>query len=250
MTTIDLNCDMGEGYDSDARVMPLVTSANVACGFHAGDPVTMRRTVRLARAHGVAVGAHPSFPDRSGFGRRLLAASPDEVRDDVTYQIGALWAICRSEGVRMAFVKPHGALYNAAARDEALARAICEAARSVEPALAVVCLARSPMAALARGMGVACIEEAFADRAYTASGALVSRTLPGAVIHDVEAVAERASRMVREQSVAAVDGTPVRLEFQTLCLHGDTPGADRIAAVIRRRLEADGVTIRAAWPAA
>ncbi len=250
MNTIDLNCDMGEGYDSDARVMPLITSANVACGFHAGDPGTMRRTVRLARAHGVAVGAHPSFPDRSGFGRRLLAASPDEVRDDVTYQIGALWAVCHAEGVRMTFVKSHGALYNAAAQDEALARAICEAIRSVDPKLAVVCLARSPMATLARGLGVPCLEEAFADRAYTASGTLVSRKLPGAVIHDMEAVAERASRMVREQSVVAIDGTPVRLEFQTLCLHGDTPGADQIAAVIRRRLEADGVTIRAATPAA
>ncbi len=245
MTTIDLNSDMGEGYGSDARLMPLVTSANVACGFHASDPGTMRRTVRLAREHGVAVGAHPSYPDRAGFGRRALAATPDEVRDDVTYQIGALWGFCRAEGVRLAHVKAHGALYNAAAQDRALARAICEAARAVDPALVVVCLARSAMVEVARELGVPCVEEAFADRAYTAQGTLVPRSAPGAVLHDLDAVAERASRMVREQRVAAIDGTVVPLSFQTLCLHGDTPGAERFAAAIRQRLGADGIAVRA-----
>ena len=249
MITVDLNCDMGEGYPSDARLMPLVTSANVACGFHASDPATMHRTVSLARQHGVAVGAHPSFPDRSGFGRRLMAASPEEVRDDVTYQIGAVWAFCRAEGVRLAHVKAHGALYNAAADDPALARAICEAVRAVDPSLAVVCLARSRMAQLTRELGLTCVEEAFADRAYTAAGALVSRRLPGAVIEDEGEVAERASRMVREKRVVAMDGTVVPLEAQTLCVHGDTPGAERLAAAIRARLEADGVTIRAIAPA-
>lgn len=244
MTSVDLNCDMGEGCPSDARVMPLITSANVACGFHASDPATIRRTVRLARAHGVAVGAHPSFPDRSGFGRRFLAASADEVRDDVTYQIGAVWAFCRAEGVPLTHVKAHGALYNAAAEDEELARALCEAVRGVDPALAVVCLARSRMATVIRSLGLRCVEEAFADRAYTPDGALVSRRSPGAVIEDVAQVAERASRMVRERNVVAIDGTVVPLEPLTLCLHGDTPGAERLALAIRRRLEADGVQIR------
>ena len=243
--TIDLNCDMGEGYPSDARIMPLISSANVACGFHASDPATMRRTVRLARAHAVAVGAHPSFPDRAGFGRRFMAATADEVRDDVTYQIGALWGFCQAEGVRLTHVKAHGALYNVAAEDPALARAICEAARSVDPSLTVVCLAHSRMTEVARVMGVPCIEEAFADRAYTGAGALVPRRTPGSVIEDPEQVAERASRMVRERTVVAIDGTVIPIEAGTLCLHGDTPGAEHLAAAIRHRLEADGVAIRA-----
>ncbi len=241
---IDLNCDMGEGEGSDALVMPLVTSANVACGFHAGDAATMRRTVRLARRHGVAVGAHPSYPDREGFGRRNVDATPDQVRDDVTYQIGALWAFCRAEGVRLTHVKPHGALYDAAAADAELARAICEAVRAVDPSLAVVCLARSPMVDLVRRAGLACAEEAFADRAYTSAGTLVPRSAPGAVIHDAEQVAERASMIVREKRVVAVDGTVVPLCAQTLCVHGDTPGAERLAAAIRARLAADGVEVR------
>jgi UPF0271 protein len=242
---VDLNCDMGEGVPTDASIMPLITSANVACGFHASDPATMRRTVRLAREHGVAVGAHPSFPDRAGFGRRFMAASPDEVRDDVTYQIGALWAFCQAEGVRLTHVKAHGALYNAAAEDEGLARALCEAARGVDPSLAVVCLARSRMVEVVRSLGMRCVEEVFADRAYTRSGALVSRRLPGAVLHDPAEVAERASRMVRERRVISIDGAPVELEPHTLCLHGDTAGADDLVRAIRRRLEADGVAIRA-----
>jgi 5-oxoprolinase (ATP-hydrolysing) subunit A len=242
--SIDLNCDMGEGEASDPLIMPLVTSANVACGFHASDPETMRRTVRLAREHGVAVGAHPSYPDRAGFGRRYLAASPEEVRDDVTYQIGALWAFCRAEGVRLTHVKAHGALYNAAATDRELARAVCEATRAVDPALAVTCLARSPMAEVARSLGVPCIEEAFADRAYTAAGTLVSRRAPGAVIQEEAKVVERVSAMVREKRVVAIDGTVVPIEAQTICVHGDTPGAERLIAAIRARLKSDGVAVR------
>jgi UPF0271 protein len=240
---IDLNCDMGEGIGDDARLMPLVTSANVACGFHAGGPETMRRTVRLAREHGVAVGAHPGYPDRAGFGRRHLAASPDEVRDDVTYQIGALWAFCRAEGIRLTHVKPHGALYNDAAEDRDLARAICEAARQVDPALTVVCLARSPMAEVARALGIPCAEEAFADRAYTARGTLVSRRTPGAVIRDPAEVAARVSRMVREGRVAAIDGMLVPIAAGTICIHGDTPGAVELVTAIRARLAADGVAV-------
>lgn len=245
MKKVDLNCDMGEGSSADERLLPIVTSANVACGFHAGDPATIRRTIHLARAYGVTIGAHPSFPDRSGFGRRLMAATPEEVRDDITYQIGALWAFCRAEGVRLSHVKVHGALYNAAAEDEALARAICGAVFAIDRRLVVVCLARSRMAAIARDLGMPYLEEAFADRAYTPAGALVSRRTPGAVIHDPEEVAERASRMVREQSVVAIDGTVVPLNVQTLCVHGDTPGAELIAAAIRKRLEADRVEIAA-----
>jgi UPF0271 protein len=241
---IDLNCDMGEGAGSDERIVPLVTSVNVACGFHAGDAATMRRTVRLARAHGAAVGAHPSFPDREGFGRRAVNASPEQVRDDVTYQIGALAAFCRAEGVPLVHVKPHGALYNLAAGDAALARAIGEAVRAVDPALVVVCLARSPMAAILRELGLACAEEAFADRAYTPQGTLVPRTTAGAVIADPAAVAERALRFVRDRSVVAVDGTVIPLEPQTICVHGDTPGAERLAAAIRARLDAEGIAVR------
>jgi UPF0271 protein len=243
--SIDLNCDMGEGAPNDAQIMALVTSANVACGYHASDPALMRATVRLAKRHGVAVGAHPSYPDRAGFGRRFMAATPDEVRDDVTYQIGALWAFCRAEGVPLAYVKPHGALYNAAANDRDLARAVAEAARTVDPGLTVMCLARSPMAEVVRGLGVPCVEEAFGDRAYTSQGTLVSRRQPGAVIHDAEEVAARVSRMVRERRVESIEGAPVPIEAQTICVHGDTPGADRLVAAIRRRLEADGVEVRA-----
>src|SRR5574341_211066 len=151
---IDLNCDMGEGAGMDERIMPLVSSANVACGFHAGDPAAMRRTVRLAARHGVAVGAHPSFDDRAGFGRRMIGATPDQVLDGVTYQVGALLAFCRAEGVPLTHVKPHGALYNAAAEDTPLARAIAEAVRAVDPGLVVVCLAGSPMVDLVRGLGL------------------------------------------------------------------------------------------------
>ncbi len=240
---IDLNCDVGEEMGDDAALMPFVTSANVACGFHAGGPEVMRRTVRLACAHGVAVGAHPSFPDRAGFGRRFLAASQDEIRDDVTYQVGALQAFCRAEGVRLAHVKPHGALYNAAAEDEALARAICEAVRAIDPSLVVVCLARSRMAEVARALGVPCAEEAFADRGYTGRGTLAPRGAPGALLTDPEQVAERVSRMVMERRVVALDGSFLPIEPRTLCVHGDNPGAAGILAAIRRRLAADGVAV-------
>lgn len=245
---IDLNCDMGEGLDSDPRIMPLVTSANVACGFHASDPTTMRRTVHLAREHGVAVGAHPSYADREGFGRRAVNAPPDEVRDAVIYQVGALQAICRAEGVHLRHVKPHGALYNTAAQDPAVARAVCEAVAAVDPGLAVVCLAGSPMADLTRKLGLVCVEEGFADRAYTRAGTLVPRGTPGAVIDDPEEVAARVSRIVREKRVAAADGGDVPLDVKTICIHGDTPGAEGLAAAIRARLRAEEIEVGAfAW---
>jgi UPF0271 protein len=243
-TTIDLNCDMGEGAGADEELMPLVSSANVACGGHAGDEASMRATVRLARRHGVAVGAHPSYPDRAGFGRERLARAPADVRADVVAQVRALLAVCRAEGVPLVHVKPHGALYNAAAGDAELARAVGEAVREVDPGLVVVCLAGSPMVGLVRGMGLACAEEAFADRGYTARGTLVPRGQPGALLVDAATVAERASRLARKLGVATADGTVVPVAADTLCLHGDTPGASTLAGAVRERLRADGVAVR------
>lgn len=246
---IDLNCDMGESFGVytlglDEQAMPLVSSANVACGFHASDPHTMRRTVRLAKRHGVSIGAHPSYPDRVGFGRRAIAAAPDEVRDDVTYQLGALWAFCRAEGVPLRHVKPHGALYNAAARDARLADAIAAAVKSVDPSLVLVCLSRSEHVRAAERAGLRHVEEAFADRAYAADGSLAPRGTPGAVLHDPARIAERVARMVRDGTVEAVDGTAVPLAARTVCVHGDTPGAVAIIEAIRARLDQEGIQVR------
>jgi UPF0271 protein len=194
------------------------------------------------------VGAHPSFPDRVGFGRRLLAASPDEVRDDVTYQLGALLGFCRAEGVALRYVKPHGALYNAAAEDPALATAICEAARAVDPDLWILGLAGSRMVEVARGLGLRCAGEAFADRSYTPAGALVSRRAPGALIHDAALVADRVVALARGGAIAAADGTALAIDAQSVCLHGDTPGAAALAVAIRARRR--GPAVRDALTAA
>jgi len=242
---IDLNCDMGEGAGEDEGIVPLVSSINVACGFHAGDPATIRATIRLAARHGVAVGAHPSYPDRAGFGRAPMARSPEEVRDDVVYQVAAVRAFCAAEGVPLVHVKPHGALYNTAAQDPALAAAICEAVRQVDPGLVVVCLAGSPMAGVVRSLGMRCAEEAFADRGYTPEGTLVPRGRPGALVEDPGAVAERVAAMARDRRVTSVAGTPVTVAADTICLHGDTPGAARLAAAIRARLTREGIEVRA-----
>lgn len=242
---IDLNCDMGEGAGFDEQIMPLVSSASVACGFHAGDPTSLRESLRLAKRHGVAVGAHPSYPDRENFGRTAMVRSPEQVRDDVLYQVAALAGLCRAEGVPLRHVKPHGALYNAAAQDRTLAEAICEAVRAIDSALIVMCLAGSPMAGVVRAAGLTCAEEAFADRAYTAAGALVPRTAPGAVIADPGQVAERVAMLAREGRVAAIDGRLVAVRADTLCVHGDTRGAVELLRAIRARLAADGVEVSA-----
>jgi UPF0271 protein len=242
---IDLNCDMGEGAGEDEGIVPLVSSINVACGFHAGDPATIRATIRLAARHGVAVGAHPSYPDRAGFGRAPMVRSPGDVRDDVVYQVAAVRAFCAAEGVPLVHVKPHGALYNTAAQDPALATAICEAIRQVDAGLVVVCLAGSPMAGVIRSLGLRCAEEAFADRGYTPEGTLVPRGTPGALVEDPAAVAERVAAMARDRRVASVAGTSVAVAADTICLHGDTPGAALLAAAIRARLARDGVEVRA-----
>lgn len=247
---IDLNCDLGEGFgphggEHDAEVMPLVSSANLACGFHASDPSTMRRTVRLAARHGVAIGAHPSFPDLAGFGRRHLAATPDEVRDDVTYQVGALLAFCRAEGVALRHVKAHGALYHAAARDLSTALALAEAARGVDPGLWLVGPPGSATAEAARRTGLRFVGEAFADRAYLDDGQLVPRGRPGAVLTDPLEVAARVARLARERTLLAANGEVVALEAGTLCVHGDTPGAAGLLREVRAELERQGVEVRA-----
>jgi UPF0271 protein len=246
MTRIDFNCDMGESFGAwalgrDPEVIPFITSANIACGFHAGDPGCMRRTVALAEAHGVGVGAHPGFPDLRGFGRRNLAAAPDEVRDDVVYQVGALTAFTAAR--RLQHVKPHGALYNMAVAGGDLARAICDAVLQVDPRMILVLLSGSPWAALAERLGVRVAREAFADRAVNADGTLVARSKPGAVLHDVSEVVERSIRLVKEGTVTAATGEAVHLHADTLCLHGDTPGAVQLAAALRTALEREGVRV-------
>ncbi len=248
MTRIDFNCDMGEGFGAwrlgasdDAGIIKCITSANIACGFHAGDPATMRRTVRLAEENGVGIGAHPGFPDLRGFGRRNLSASADEVRDDLVYQIGALTAFTRDK--RLQHVKPHGALYNMAVGGGDMARAICEAVLECDSRLLLVLLAGSPWAELAEKMGVRVAREVFADRAVNADGTLVSRSKPGAVIHDEAAVVERSLRLVKEGTVTAVTGETVAMKADTICLHGDTPGAVSLAARLREAFEGAGIQL-------
>jgi 5-oxoprolinase (ATP-hydrolysing) subunit A len=242
----DFNCDMGESFGAwimglDAQVIPHITSANIACGFHAGDPATMRATVRLAETHGVGIGAHPGFPDLRGFGRRNLNATPDEVRDDLVYQIGALQAFTRAKTLQ--HVKPHGALYNMAVPGGAFARAIGEAVLDVDPQMILVVLAGSPWAEQAERMGLRVAREAFADRALNADGTLVPRSQPGAVIHDRQAVIERSVRLALEGKVVAITGETLDVRAETLCLHGDTPDAVRLAASLRTALEGAGVAL-------
>jgi len=243
---IDFNCDMGESFGAymmgfDHEVIRHVTSANIACGFHAGDPAWMRRTVSLAEEHGVGIGAHPGFPDLRGFGRRMLDVSTPDVRDDLIYQIGALTAFTTAK--RLQHVKPHGALYNMAVDRDDLARATVDAVLEVDPRLILVVLAGSPWAAVAAGMGVRVAREVFADRAVHADGTLVSRSKPGAVIHDQAAVIERSLRLATEHQVTAITGETVWLEAETICLHGDTPGAVQLAAALRKALVSAGVEL-------
>ena len=247
---IDLNSDLGEAFGAwpmgqDGLLLPVISSANVACGFHAGDPCTIRQTLRLARKHGVAVGAHPGLPDLVGFGRREMQVTPAEVEDMVLYQVGALAAIARHEGVRLQHVKAHGALYNMACRDEALAEAIARAVVAFDPTLVLFGLPGSALLQAGLDAGLPVAAEAFADRAYQPDGSLAPRSQPGAVIHDVDAVVARAVAMVTEQTVTATDGSLIEFEADTLCLHGDTPGAAALAVAIRRGLEDAGVTIAA-----
>jgi 5-oxoprolinase (ATP-hydrolysing) subunit A len=247
---VDLNADVGESFGAwtlgqDPALMSHITSASVACGFHAGDPGVMRDTVALARAHGVAVGAHPGFPDLPGFGRREMTLTPREVEDLVVYQIGALAAVAAAQGVRLQHVKAHGALYNMAAVTPALADAIARATAAVDASLVLFGLPDSELVRAGERAGLRTAAEVFADRAYRRDGTLVPRTQAGAVIHDPERVAERALSMVCEQAVIAEDGTRVALRVDTICLHGDTPGAAQLAGRVRRALEDGGIDVRA-----
>ena len=247
---IDLNGDVGESFGAyeighDAALIPVLTSANVACGFHAGDPGVMRATVALAREHGIAIGAHPGFPDLAGFGRREIKATAREVEDFVAYQIGALAGIAAAQSMRVTHVKPHGALYNMAARDEVLADAIARATASVDRSLMLFGLPGSKSLDAARRHGLRAVSEAFADRAYRADGSLVPRSEPGAVIDDADAVLERAVSIARDRVVVAAYGTRVTLDVETICVHGDTPGAAVLAARIRQALSDAGIQIRA-----
>jgi 5-oxoprolinase (ATP-hydrolysing) subunit A len=247
---IDLNADVGESYGvwaigDDAALLPLVTSANVACGAHAGDPLVMARTVAAATRAGVAVGAHPGYPDRDGFGRRDLAMTADELEASILAQLGALWAFCRAGDTELRHVKPHGALYNAAARDAELAERVARAVRRFSAELVLVGLAGSVSLDAGHAAGLRVAAEGFADRAYEADGSLRSRSLAGAVHEDPAVAAAQAVSIARDGQVSAVDGTIVTMKADTLCVHGDTPGAPAMAGAIRSALEAVGVEVRA-----
>jgi UPF0271 protein len=247
---IDLNSDVGESFGAyqlgaDAEVMRSITSANVACGYHAGDPAVMRATIRLARDAGVAVGAHPGLPDLMGFGRRDMRVSPDDVEAMVLYQIGAIAAIARSEGVPIAHVKAHGALYNMAARERPLADAIARAVRAFDRSLVLFGLPGSELLRAGEAEGLRLASEGFADRAYAPDGSLVSRTRPGAVIHDPGEVVRRSLKIVTEGRVTAIDGSELQLDVSTLCVHGDTAGAQELTRRLRAGLEQQGIVVRA-----
>ncbi|MCO4892841.1 5-oxoprolinase subunit PxpA [Cupriavidus sp. WGtm5] len=242
---IDLNADLGEGCGNDEALLALISSANIACGWHAGDAATMVQTVQWALAHGVAIGAHPSYPDRENFGRTEMQRDPEHVYADVLYQIGALAAIVRAQGGVLHHVKPHGALYNQAVRDPALARAIVRAVRDFDADLVFFGLAGSQMIDVAKEAGLRVKQEVFADRGYNPDGTLVKRGTPGALHEDEEVALDQTLTMVREQRVRAIDGTWVPIQAETVCLHGDGAHALAFARRIRERLGAEGIAIRA-----
>jgi UPF0271 protein len=248
---IDLNCDMGESFGAyklgmDEEVIQYISSANIACAWHAGDPAVMDRTVEMAVEHGVRVGAHPGYPDLLGFGRRNMDCTIEDLRNYVIFQIGALQAFCSVHDTKLQHVKPHGALYLTAVENEEVARVVAEAIVSVNPELLYVALAGAKgelMRRIGREVGLKVVYEAFPDRAYTPEGTLLSRRQAGAVIKDPQEVSQRALRMVKEGVVIAVDGTTIALEAQTLCVHGDTPTAVDLVRNIRQAMEADGVVL-------
>lgn len=249
MARIDLNSDLGESLGAwtmgdDAAMLQLVSSANVACGFHGGDPAGILATLKGAAANGVAVGAHVSYPDLTGFGRRNMDVASADLIADVIYQIGALKGLAAAAGTQVSYVKPHGALYNTIAHDARQGNDVITAMLAVDPSLALVGLAGSPLLALARERGLRVVAEAFADRAYTPQGALVSRREKGAVLHDADIVARRMLRLVQDGVVEAIDGSLTRVQADSICVHGDSPGAVDMAREVRRRLEQSGVTIR------
>ncbi|NWF92522.1 MAG: 5-oxoprolinase subunit PxpA [Syntrophaceae bacterium] len=249
---IDMNSDVGESFGVyklglDEEVVPQITSANIACGFHGGDPGVMRKTITLAKQYGVEVGAHPGFPDLVGFGRRNVDATLEEIQDDVIYQMGALQAFAAAQGLRLQHVKPHGALYNMAVANPKIWDAIAEAVAKVDREVILVVLAssnREPLQEIGKRHGIRIAFEAFPDRAYRSDGSLVSRREKGAVIHDHEVVAKRALKMALERKVVAIDGTEIELKADTLCVHGDNPSAVQMVKKIREGLMTSGVDVR------
>jgi UPF0271 protein len=249
--SIDLNADLGEGFgrwtlgDDDA-LLSVVTSANVACGFHAGDPASLLGVLRIAAERGVRVGAHIAYRDLAGFGRRYLAASHEELLADVIYQIGALDGLARVAGTRVSYVKPHGALYNTIATGHVHAHAVIDAISGYDKMLPLVALAGSPLTALATDAGLVVVREAYADRAYRSDGSLVPRSEPDSVLHDPAEIVERMTRLVTTGKVLAADGRVIRVDAQSICVHGDTPGAARVAAAVRDALLDAGIDVSAA----
>ena len=249
MHKIDLNCDLGESFGNyklglDDEVIKYISSANIACGFHASDPLVMQKTVALARDNGVAVGAHPGFPDLVGFGRRNMNVSPAEAKAFVQYQIGALSAFCKAAGCRLAHVKPHGALYNMAGKDEILATAICEAVYEIDPELILLCLSGSKMMSAAKKIGLRAASEVFADRGYMDDGSLVPRTQPGAMITDEDEAVSRVIKMIKTGFVTGVSGKEIPVRADSVCVHGDGAKALSFTKKIRAALEAEGIAIR------
>lgn len=248
MATVDLNADLGESFGvwrlgDDAAMLDIITSANMACGFHAGDPAGLIRSCRAAVQRGVVIGAQVSYRDLAGFGRRYIDADPEDLRADVIYQIGALQAIAAAAGGRVSYVKPHGALYHAVIGNWDQARAVAEAVHTVDPELPLLSLTGSALFAEAHKLGLRTVAEAFADRAYRPDGRLLDRRHPGALLHDPQLIAERVAEMVQHRRVVAVDGSTIPIRVESICVHGDTPGAVAIAATVRDRLAADGVKI-------
>lgn len=248
-SAIDLNSDLGESYGAwrmgdDAAMLSIVSSANIACGFHAGDPAGLFRSVKAAAERGVAVGAHVSYPDRVGFGRRDLDVTPEDLFADVIYQIGALKGIAAAAGTRVSYVKPHGALYNRIAHDPKQGGAVIDAIKAVDPSLVLMGLANAPILTLATSAGLSVVAEAFADRAYTPRGELVSRREAGSVLHDRDKIAERMVQLARTGRLEAIDGSMIAISAQSICVHGDSPGAVEIAKTIRQRFDEEGIAIR------
>ncbi len=248
MYKVDLNCDLGESFGnyvigSDDKVIPFITSANVACGYHASDPIVMEKTVATSKKEGVQVGAHPGLPDLMGFGRREMSISPAEGKAYTLYQLGALAGICKAKGVTLQHVKPHGALYNMAAKDYDLAKAICEAIAEFDDQLIVLALSGGELARAAKDMGLRTALEVFADRGYEEDGSLVNRRKPGAMITDEEEAIERVLRMVKEKKVTAVTGKDIDIQADSICVHGDGAKALAFVEKIRERLTKEGVQI-------
>jgi UPF0271 protein len=248
--TIDLNCDLGESFGvwpmgNDAAMIDLATSVNIACGFHAGDADTMRKTVQLAKTRGVSIGAHPGYRDLHGFGRRPVAGlSAAEIENLVAYQIGALQAVATLAGHKVTHVKAHGALSNVACEDDMTARAIASAIKAVDRTLKFVVLANTRLVTAGEAAGLPLVHEVFADRAYEDDATLVSRRKPGAVLHDTAQIAERVVRMVQDRAVVSVSGKTIKVQLDTVCIHGDTPGAVEIARAVRQALKDSGIEVR------